>query len=58
MAAQNGHTEVVKFLLKKGADVNVKTTDNGITILWMASKRGQTEAVKLLLEKRANVKKI
>jgi ankyrin repeat protein len=29
LAAANSHTEVVKFLLKKGADVNVKTTTYG-----------------------------
>ena len=49
LAAQDGHTEIVKLLLEKGADVNVKTT-TGITALWMASQNGHTEVVKLLLE--------
>ena len=50
MASANGHTEIVKLLLDKGADVNVKNT-YGITALFMASVHGHTEIVKLLLDK-------
>ena len=50
MASANGHTEIVKLLLDKGADVNVKNT-YGITALFTASVHGHTEIVKLLLDK-------
>lgn len=50
MASKNGHTEVVKLLLDKGADVNVKVTMNGDgwTALKIAKKRGQTDIVGVL----------
>jgi ankyrin repeat protein len=54
IAAWQGHTEVVKFLLGKNVDVNTKATD-GTTALWMASEHGHVEVVKLLLEKGADV---
>ncbi|MHC4687433.1 MAG: ankyrin repeat domain-containing protein, partial [Planctomycetota bacterium] len=55
MAAQNGYTEIVKLLLEKNADVNLKRTSDGLTALWMAAQDGHTEIVKLLLEKNADV---
>ena len=55
MASANGHTEIVKLLLGKGAEVNVKNTDDGVTALFMASANGHTEIVKLLLDKGADV---
>ena len=55
LGAYNGNTEVVKLLLEKGADVNVKRADDGTTALWIASYEGKTEVVKLLLEKGADV---
>ena len=54
-AAERGRTEVVKLLLEKGADVNVKQIGTGATALIMASQGGHTEVVKLLLEKGADV---
>ena len=53
-AANNGHTEVVKLLLEKDADVNVKETTTGCTALFMAAQEGHPEVVKLLLEKGAD----
>jgi ankyrin repeat protein len=50
MASANGHTEIVKLLLDKGADLNVKNT-YGITVLFMASVHGHTEIAKLLLDR-------
>ena len=41
MASQNGHTEVVKLLLDKGADVNVKDAA-GFTALRIAKKYDNT----------------
>ena len=52
--AIKGHTETVKLLLDKGADVNMKT-DNGYTALIEASENGHIEIVKLLLDKGADV---
>ena len=51
---RKGHTETVKLLLDKGADVNMKT-DNGETALIEASENGHIEVVKLLLDKGADV---
>ena len=48
-AAQEGHQDIVKFLLEKGADVNA-TMKDGRSALYKASKNGHTEVVRLLLE--------
>ncbi|CZR67067.1 uncharacterized protein PAC_16966 [Phialocephala subalpina] len=53
-ASMNGHIEVVKLLLEKGANVNAAIED-GSTPLHRASMNGHLESVKLLLEKGANV---
>ena len=46
-AAYGGHTDVVKFLIKKGEDIN--------TALISAALGGQIDLVQLLIEKNANV---
>src|SRR5437763_1893782 len=51
IAAENGHTDVVKLLLEKGADVNVAKRDDGQTPLWRAAEYGYLEIVKLLVAK-------
>ncbi|MFZ0033647.1 MAG: ankyrin repeat domain-containing protein [Sedimentisphaerales bacterium] len=50
MTAKEGHTEVVKLLLEKGADVNVKATINNVewTALKVAKRMGRTGIVQLL----------
>ena len=48
-AAESGHTKTVELLLKKGADINVITSE-GRTPLYVAAGNGHTETVKLLLE--------
>jgi len=55
LASEKGYTEIVKLLLDKGADVNVKEIPDGITALMWASQGGYTEIFKLLLEKGADV---
>ncbi|KAI0380476.1 hypothetical protein F5Y04DRAFT_257457 [Hypomontagnella monticulosa] len=65
LAARNGHTEVVKLLLGKGAEVDGPSTQNR-TPLWVMTARkimaaqekgdSRAEIVKILLEHKANVK--
>jgi ankyrin repeat protein len=53
IAARNGHTEIVRMLLKKCA---VDTPDNeGRTLVFITAKEGHTETVKMLVEHGANV---
>jgi tetratricopeptide (TPR) repeat protein len=53
-ASEQGHVEVVKLLLEKGANVDEKNFTGG-TALMAALEQGQTEILKLLLEKDADV---
>ncbi|KAL5331401.1 hypothetical protein ACEPPN_000931 [Leptodophora sp. 'Broadleaf-Isolate-01'] len=53
-AAMNGHIEVVKQLLEKGANVAVANSSGGWTPLHQATWNGHVEVVKQLLEKGAN----
>lgn len=54
MAAQTGQTDIVKFLLEKGADVNLNR--GGATALHMAAiYGGKTEVITLLLENGADI---
>jgi ankyrin repeat protein len=48
MASQNGHIEVVRALLDKGADVSSER-DDGATALAMASQSGHPDVVQVLL---------
>jgi hypothetical protein len=54
MAASGGHTDVVRLLLAKGADVNAKKY-RGQTALMEAAENGHTDIVKILLDKGADV---
>ncbi len=53
-AAFHGHREVVKLLIKRGADVNAASA-GGLTPLLLACVQGHISAVKLLLEGGANL---
>ena len=53
IASLMGHTDIIEFLLKKGADVNVRKND-GNTPLHAAAFLGRAEAVKLLLKHGAD----
>jgi ankyrin repeat protein len=50
-AAERGHTEIVKLLLARGADVKVKDTFYNATAMTWALSNGNVETVRALLEK-------
>ena len=53
-AATEGHQEIVRLLIDKGADLNIAIM-NGSTALHMAPREGHQEIVRLLLDKGADV---
>ena len=52
MIAANGHLEVVKYLIERGADVHA---DNDYYALRYSAGKGHLEVVKYLIEKGANI---
>lgn len=54
LAAFKGHTEVVEFLIVRGANVNAKNKYDG-TPLYVASYAGREQVVKILVTHGANV---
>lgn len=52
-AAMNGHAEVVRILIKAGADANARSAD-GATALIAAAKHGFGDVVQLLLDAHAD----
>ncbi|KAI1309395.1 Myotrophin [Halotydeus destructor] len=52
-AADYGHTEVIQYLIQKGANVN-STDKHGISALLAAIWEGHVSSVKLMLEKGAD----
>ena len=53
-AAEFGHAECIKFLVERGAAVNMPNTD-GDTPLMIATEKGHVECVNILIEAGANV---
>ena len=57
-AASSNRTDVVRFLLERGANVN-KQVDDGQTALHVASNNNCTDAIRILLEYGAmNIKEV
>ncbi|KAA0894222.1 ankyrin repeat domain-containing protein [Oryzomonas rubra] len=53
-AAQKGHFDAVKLLVKFGANIN-GVANNGSSALWLAADKGNTDVVEFLISKKANV---
>ncbi|CAC5416768.1 DAPK [Mytilus coruscus] len=54
MAASGGHTEIIKYLQSKGADVNVVDKNVDGLIYW-AARQGQLEVIKYLKEENVSL---
>ena len=54
MASGWGHTDIVKLLLERGAQIDLQNYAGQIALMW-ASIRGHTDIVKVLLERGAQV---
>ena len=54
IASENGHLDVVRALLNKGADVSTER-DDGATALAIASQRGHADVVQVLRDNAAEV---
>ena len=52
-ASKGGHTDIVKILIEKGANFELKDINNFDALMY-ASKGGHTDIVKILIEKGAN----
>lgn len=55
LAAHFGHSDVVRYLLEAGADVNFAAAETGFTALTGAVAGGHGEIVRLLIDAGANV---
>jgi len=54
-AVQNGHAEIVKYLLSQGADANAKENEKGFAPLHFAATKGDVEIAKILLDNGADI---
>ena len=54
VALNSKHTDMAKFLIENGADINA-TNAKGATMLWMAADVGDLELVKFLIDNGADV---
>ncbi|XP_011409265.1 PREDICTED: ankyrin repeat domain-containing protein 29-like [Amphimedon queenslandica] len=54
LACREGHTQIVKLLLKENFDPNVKE-ENGQNAFMLACKNGQIQIVELLLEEQVHL---
>lgn len=54
LAAQFGHTDIVRLLIRAGANVNIRDINGWTPLMWAATK-GYLEIVRLLIQAGANV---
>ena len=54
-AAANGHVELVKLLIRHGADPDAASSESGSTALHLAAQLDQAESVDVLLESGADI---
>ncbi|OBR15157.1 Ankyrin unc44 [Colletotrichum higginsianum IMI 349063] len=55
-AASNGSLAMVKFLVDEKADINIRTTEGGVTPLYAASLNNKPDVVEHLLSRGADVR--
>jgi hypothetical protein len=55
VACNNGHLDVVRYLIARGANVNHRTDDDRTTALMFASAKGYLEIVRVLIASGADV---
>ena len=55
VALMNGHIEIAKILIGKGADLSVAENNDNLTPLLLAVAKGHTDVAKLLIDKGAEV---
>lgn len=54
-AAINNYSDIVKYLINQGKDINQSDTSSGMSALNLAAQMGNVECVKLLCELGANI---
>jgi len=57
LAAQNGHLDIVRFLVEAGAAID-QGNNNGSTPLWLAAQDGHLDIVRFLVEAGAATERI
>lgn len=56
VAASLGYTDVVRFLIQHGADIDSRDSYYGLSPFWRAAQQNQPEVMRLLIEGGANVR--
>lgn len=54
VAAQYGHSAIVRLLIEECVDINAREEESGSTAIFLAARRGYSNVVKILLEHGAD----